>query len=858
MINFNHVVFFLFWTIALTLLHGCGANEGKIVQSTLVERPAPMDTFKAYMRQFNAEDPYESKTYIKNDKALAWLKGQIPLFECPDNAIEQTYYFRWWTLRKHIRKTRESFVMTEFLPEVPWSGPANTIVCPVGHQYNDFRWFHPTSYLDDYSRFWFERGQVDRYSNWIIDALYQRYLVTDNAEPLLALLPKMVEFYELFEKRQLTDQGYFWSVDTREGMEFSISGVPEEVRKANLKHSEVYKADLAYKGLRVATNSYMYANALALSKIAALAGDEVLQRKFSDKAKNLKTFIQHHLWDGEAGFFKSSSNQTAPLDLSDARELSGYIPWYFNLPDPGFESAWSFLMKENGFYTPHGLTTAEQSHPDFMYDNGHMCFWNGPSWPFATTQALVALANLLNEYEQQIVDKEDYWQLLRDYARSHQLTQPDGRQINWIGESIDPENGEWLSRRIMYDMDRKDKDRGVHYNHSGYIDLVITGLVGLRPRPDDILEINPLVPDEKWDYFKMDNLLYRGRYITIMYDRTGRHYRQGKGLHVFVDGKAVVTNEQLGKIEVEMPPPAGNYRETNAGWKKYEGNPVLGGDLGTCFDVSLMREAATYRMWFSWRPEKSIALVESDDGKHWNAPKISVGPNPATDWEEQVNRPVVIRNKDGYKMWYTGQISTPAKTSKIGLATSSDGVEWERAGEQPVLQPDVPWEKNALMCPHVIWDDANQRYQMWYSGGEQYEPDAIGYASSEDGVNWDKHPDNPIFKADKNSQWEYEKVTACQVVKHGEWYYMFYIGFHDVHWAQIGVARSPDGISDWERHPQNPIIKTSKEGWDRDACYKPYAIFDEKNDRWMLWYNGRKLSKEQIGLAIHQGEDLGF
>ena len=54
--------------------------------------------------------------------------------------------------------------------------------------------------------------------------------------------------------------------------------------------------------------------------------------------------------------------------------------------------------------------------------------------------------------------------------------------------------------------------------------------------------------------------------------------------------------------------------ETTAGWFKHPKNPVLGGDLGTCLDISVLKEGRSYRMWFSWRPKKSIALVESKDG----------------------------------------------------------------------------------------------------------------------------------------------------------------------------------------------------------------------------------------------------
>ena len=85
---------------------------------------------------------------------------------------------------------------------------------------------------------------------------------------------------------------------------------------------------------------------------------------------------------------------------------------------------------------------------------------------------------------------------------------------------------------------------------------------------------------------------------------------------------------------------------------------------------------------------------------------------------------------------------------------------------------------------------------------------------------------------------------------------MFYIGFRDQDHAQIGIARSRDGIHDWRRHPANPVIRPGKGQWDHDAVYKPYAIYD--GTQWLLWYNGRNGSVEQIGLAIHKGEDLGF
>jgi predicted GH43/DUF377 family glycosyl hydrolase len=145
---------------------------------------------------------------------------------------------------------------------------------------------------------------------------------------------------------------------------------------------------------------------------------------------------------------------------------------------------------------------------------------------------------------------------------------------------------------------------------------------------------------------------------------------------------------------------------------------------------------------------------------------------------------------------------------------------------------------------------------MWYSGGDQYEPDAIGYATSTDGTHWNRDASNPIFTPDKASNWENHRVTAAYLWQENGWYEMAYIGFHNDHFAQIGLARSRDGIHGWERLAQNPIIRPTNDskGWDYDAVYKPSLAFDGK--RWLLFYNGRNGSKEQIGVAYHNGREL--
>jgi predicted GH43/DUF377 family glycosyl hydrolase len=812
--------------LALVLL-GAVVAEGQFPQAgheSAKPRVLKAASFKHYIDAFNETDTERNALLISNSNSWDFLKENIPLFDCPDQDINEIYYFRWWTYRKHIKETPAGFIITEFLPDVPWAGKYNSIDCAAGHHFHEGRWLADPRYLDDYSTFWFRKGgEPRRYSFWAAESLWARYLVTGDDRLIRNLLPDLIANYEAWESDHFDSNGLFWQIDDRDGMEVAIGG----------------------NGYRPTINSYMYGDALAIAKIATLSDQKEVAEKFISKAAAIKRLVQAKLWNPEAQFFEVlPRGQNAYL--RDMREELGYTPWYFNLPDADKSVAWSQLMDTNGFCAPFGPTTAEQRSAQFRISyQGHECQWNGPSWPFATSVTLTALANLLDNYDQGAVSRQDYFDLLKTYTMSQHLRLDDGHVVPWIDEDLNPTNGDWIARTLLKQRGSEIPERGKDYNHSTYCDLVISGLVGLRPRADSIVEVNPLAP-AAWDYFCLDQVRYHGRWLTILWDKTGEHYQKGKGLHLFADGQEIAAADTLSRLTAALP--------RSSAWEKYSGNPVMGGKYGTCFDISVLKEGDTYRMWVSWRPKQGVAVVESKDGIHWSEPpRIVLGPRRETGWEDDINRPVVIKRGDGYHMWYTGQARGG---SKIGYATSPDGVVRKRMSDTPVLSPDQPWEKVAVMCPDVIWDASAKLFRMWYSGGEQYEPDAIGCATSPDGLTWTKHPGNPIFKSDPTAEWEKYKVTACQIVKDDGWYLMYYIGFRDVDHAQIGLARSHDGVSNWRRNPANPIVHPDPGAWDHDACYKPYAIFD--GTKWLLWYNGRHGSLEQIGVVFHNGHDLGF
>jgi len=306
----------------------------------------------------------------------------------------------------------------------------------------------------------------------------------------------------------------------------------------------------------------MYGDALAIAEIAARADKPEIATEDREKAADLQRLVQEKLWDEEAKFFR-----VLPLGgdggLVAVRELHGFTPWYFDLPEKGkgYEVAWKQLTDTKGFKAPYGPTTAERRHPGFAVSyTGHECQWNGPSWPFATSVTLTALANVLNDYPQDSITAEDYFEALKTYTKSHRLKRGDRTVVPWIDENLNPFTGDWISRTRLkawkdgtWDAGKGGEERGKDYNHSTYCDLVISGLIGLRPRADHVVEVHPLVPAGKWDWFCLDGLPYHGRSLTILYDKSGEKYGKGKGLRILADGKEIGVSETLGRLTAELP-----------------------------------------------------------------------------------------------------------------------------------------------------------------------------------------------------------------------------------------------------------------------------------------------------------------
>ncbi|MDR2936727.1 MAG: six-hairpin glycosidase, partial [Rikenellaceae bacterium] len=311
--------------------------------SLAAQQPAVLKTadYKRYVDYFNRMEEPNITNAISNEEAWNWMERNIPLFDCPQDNFREIYYFRWWSFRKHIIDTPTGRVVSEFLVSRPHADNYNMIACAIGHHVYEMRWLHDKTLLEEYLNVWYTgndggpMSKLHAFSSWAPDALWNAYLVNNDRDFLTYMYPLLKADYARWEREKRLSDGLFWQRDVSDGMEESASGGRNVQNK------------------RPTINSYMYGNATALSKTAALMGNNTDAAYFLRKADTLKNLIQAKLWNDEEKFFESFQQGDT---LAKVREAIGFIPWYFNLPDGGkYDAAWLQFDDRRGFNAPFGL-----------------------------------------------------------------------------------------------------------------------------------------------------------------------------------------------------------------------------------------------------------------------------------------------------------------------------------------------------------------------------------------------------------------------------------------------------------------------------------------------------------------------
>ena len=273
-------------------------------------------------------------------------------------------------------------------------------------------------------------------------------------------------------------------------------------------------------------------------------------------------------------------------------------------------------------------------------------------------------------------------------------------------------------------------------------------------------------------------------------------------------------------------------------------------DSRSAYSPSVIDDGALLRMWYTgyesyWTGHNSIGYAVSEDGNTWctynRNPVLSAG----SGFDQSDIWLSVVLKDAGYSMYYSG---SDGSRWRVGLATSTDGIHWAKNSANPILSTGSQgsWDDNGVWGVSVLKVEPGS-YRMWYSGKSSTDGKTrIGYATSPDGVTWTKYSGNPVLSP--VAGWESQGVYVPRVVSSNGTYHMFYLGNPGTTRTQIGYAYSSDGIA-WTKYSSNPVLTAGSPGqWDQTGLIDHAVTL--KGSTLTIWYGGAdSYNTWQIGYA---------
>ena len=312
------------------------------------------------------------------------------------------------------------------------------------------------------------------------------------------------------------------------------------------------------------------------------------------------------------------------------------------------------------------------------------------------------------------------------------------------------------------------------------------------------------------------------------------------------------------------------------------GHSVLEAGDGTSFHSSyvsgptVVYDGQLYRMWFAaGRPTKSqdgsvpygidecIGLAISEDGIHWELANdgqsvLDAGPAGSAD-AKGLAHPFVLRIGKQFWMWYSAidglrgqdinQGPAHVRIERICLATSDDGIHWQRENEgRPVLDigPAGSTDSVQVAGMHVLRSEG--KFVMWY--GAYNGKHTLMMATSPDGVHWTKANDGqPVTGLDGSQQ------LGPSAYFDGRRYLMLYNKDLNGSWATFS-ATSDDGINWKPANDSQPLLGPPPTGnFDTAGKGRNHSVHPSQilliGNKVRVWYGGEDGSpphKAHIGL----------
>ena len=219
-------------------------------------------------------------------------------------------------------------------------------------------------------------------------------------------------------------------------------------------------------------------------------------------------------------------------------------------------------------------------------------------------------------------------------------------------------------------------------------------------------------------------------------------------------------------------------------------------------------------------------------------------------WDAAIReRGWVLRDGDRWRLWYTGYDGTREGRKRLGLATSRDGLRWERSAANPLL--DL-WVEDVMIVPHagrlfmfcegegdqaqlLVSDDGLKWERLGtldvrLANGEPIPPgpfgtptaffadgvwhlfyerrdEAVWHATSRDMQVWTNVSDDPVLKPGPGD-YDASRIALNQILKHDGRYYALYHGTDDRDSPALWTSNLAvsDDLTTWTKFLGNPLF----------------------------------------------------
>ena len=221
---------------------------------------------------------------------------------------------------------------------------------------------------------------------------------------------------------------------------------------------------------------------------------------------------------------------------------------------------------------------------------------------------------------------------------------------------------------------------------------------------------------------------------------------------------------------------------------------------------------------------------------------------PGSWYDYAVVFPTVDYDGKLYRLWFAGLTMTDRPGvpygwySRLGLATSSDGVNWTVAnGGRPVLDlgPKGSFDAMGVTHPYVL--RVGNEYMLWYggiSGGQAGDVgvtpahvriERVGLATSPDGIHWRRrNAGQPVMDIGPAGAIDSVQATGMHVLQIDGQFVMWYGAYNGTH--TLGIAISPDGVN-WTKGNNGESLA----GLAGDQQMGPSVYFD--GSQYLMVYN---------------------